>query len=342
MRWKIFGVVVFIGISIFLLQYANVFGLSSILVVNQNGRWGKEKEPTIEPNAIPITRDPEYAMPDNDSSRIDILILGIRGEGDTENGGLLTDTILLFSLNPTTGASALTSIPRDLEVRTTDARKEKINAAYERLGPKKTKELYSRITGISIDQIVIADFVAFKDVVNTLGGVTIILDKPFKETKQWGFDFSLPAGTQTLTGDQALLYVRSRYGSSDFDRSRRQMQVISAMRAQAEVINLTHDPIKVLEILTTLKKHIVSDLNIFDIGTIKNLAGQLDNVASLKRYQLTPENILDENIASGSYSLTPRGGSLQSIKTFFRSVLSPSPVLPRAPASPSGGPTPSL
>lgn len=285
-----------------------------------------------EPKAVPISEDPEYTMPDNDKDRLDILLLGIRGKGDATNGGLLTDTILLFSMDTTSGRASLISVPRDLTVRITDDRTEKINAAYAHYGIGGTKKLFSRILGVGIDNVIVADFEAFRSVVDTLGGITITLDKPFTETQQWageeGFVFELPAGANTLDGEQALYYTRSRYSSSDFDRSRRQMQVILAIKEKATSLSLTQDPIKILEVVTAVRKHIETDLNIFDINTLKNLMQQQENLGKIRRYQLTTENVLYETKVDGVYELLPRDNTLKHVKTFVQTVLTDAPVLP--------------
>jgi LCP family protein required for cell wall assembly len=287
-----------------------------------------------EPKVVSIADDPEYAMPENDKKRLDVLLLGIRGKGDAVNGGLLTDTILLFSMDTDSGRASLISIPRDLTVRITDDRTEKINAAYAHYGIGGTKKLFSRILGTSIDNVVVADFEAFRSVVDTLGGVTITLDRPFVESQQWAgeasqsFSFELPAGVNTLDGEQALYYTRSRYSSSDFDRSRRQMQVMLAIKEKASALSLTEDPLKILEVTSAVRKHIETDLNIFDLGTIKDLLKQQEQLGKIRRYQLTTENVLYETKVNGIYELLPRDNTLAHIKTFVRTVLTDAPVLP--------------
>ncbi len=318
-------------VTLFLVVYAGSFavehvGNATISVVNRIAQ-GVSGNAT-EPEQIPLAKDPEYTMPENDKNRLDILVLGIRGRDDIENGGLLTDTILLFSMDTKTGRASLVSIPRDLTVRITDDRTEKINAAYAHYGISGSKKIFSRILGVAIDNIVVADFDAFLSVVDTLGGITITLDKPFHETQQWGYEFSLPVGTSTLTGEQALYYARSRYTTSDFDRSRRQMQVLLAIKEKVAALSLTSDPLKALEIITTIRKHIETDLNIFDLGTLKDLMAQQDKLNHIKRYQLTTENILYETKVSGIYQLLPRDGTLAHIHRFLQTVLQDSPVLP--------------
>ena len=308
---------------------------------------GIDNTADIGSKIIPIDEDPEYAMPKNDDGRLDILLLGIRGEEDVENGGLLTDTIMLFSLDNATGRASLTSIPRDLTVRVTDEKTEKINTAYIHNGINGTKRLFSRITGVGIDHIVVIDFQAFQQVVDTLGGVTIHLDRPFEETKQWAgegeeYVFSLPEGDNVLTGEQALYYVRSRYSTSDFDRSRRQMQVMMAIKEKVQGLNLMSDPMTALSLAKTVKSHIDTDMDIFDLGTLKQLMDQGDQLTKIRRYQLTTENFLYETKVDGIYELLPRGDTLSYLKAFFASVLDDAPVMTAPTLTPSPSMTPSI
>jgi LCP family protein required for cell wall assembly len=297
------------------------------------------------PKLPKIADDPEYRMPDNDKKRLDVLLLGVRGDGDSANGSMLTDTIILLSLDTGTGRASMTSVPRDLTVRVTDERTEKINAVYAHYGLGGTKKMFSRILGIGIDNVVLVDFSAFQSVVDALGGITITLDRPFEESQQWAgtasesYSFALPAGPNTLTGEQALYYVRSRYSTSDFDRARRQQQVLMAIKAKAEGLDLLSDPIRALELVTTVRKHMETDLNIFDLGTIRDLMAQSGQLDRIRRYQLTTENLLYETKIDGIYELLPRDGTLAHIKEFFRTVLDEHPVM--SVPTPSQSPSPS-
>ncbi len=324
---RLWVIILFLAIAVGLLALGNGHTFTIVRTMTHFG------SADISANVTPIADDPEYAMPRKDDNRLNILLLGIRGKDDVADGGSLTDTIMLFSLDKTTGVAALTSIPRDLTLRVTDAKTEKINAAYAYNGLQGAKQLFSRITGVYINNAVLIDFNAFKDVVDALGGITITLDKPFTETQQWSgtasesYVFSLPAGTNTLNGDQALYFVRSRYSTSDFDRARRQQQVIMAIRDKVSQLHLTNDPLKALQLVLAVRKHMETDLNIFNLGTLKDLMAQGDQLAKIRRYQLTTENMLYETVASGIYELLPRDGTLAHIKEFFQTETSDHPVI---------------
>lgn len=151
-----------------------------------------------------------------EAGRINILLLGMRGEG-VAGGGLLADTIMVVSLHPkdeknpqdTTRASVV-SIPRDLYV-TVPGRSEqrKINAVYalgeERgrgEGLKDMQKIVGEIAGISIPYGAVINFKGFTDLVDALGGISVTLDAPFTESVQFlgleqrcdGVKYTIPSG----------------------------------------------------------------------------------------------------------------------------------------------------
>ncbi|MEK9157627.1 MAG: LCP family protein [Patescibacteria group bacterium] len=280
--------------------------------------------------ALPFqTPDPDYDMPAKESDRIDILIMGIRGENDVDadtGGPLLTDSIQLFSYSKTTGKSSLVSIPRDLYVTIHDNKKDKINSAYEyglshsSNSLKFIKEKISQITGVYVDQVVVFDFSSFQEIVDALGGVDVTLAVPFSESQQWGYAFSLPAGVNHLDGKNALYYARSRYSSSDFDRSRRQQQIIFAIKDKLLQLNFLSDPVKSFSILNLIRNDIKTDIGIWNIKQTLDLANEV-KVDQIKRSVISTENFLIEGKENGSYVLTPKTGNFGEIKKFFQDIL---------------------
>ncbi len=286
------------------------------------------------PFARPIQNDPDYVMPAKENDRLDILVLGMRGTDEPENGGMLTDAIMLLSYNETTKRVAMVSIPRDLYVRFSSEHSDKINAAYEDLGLGGVKKLVSQITGVYVDYAVVFDFSSFKEIVDTLGGVDITLAKPFSEKSQWGYEFSLPAGQNHLDGETALYYVRSRYSTSDFDRAWRQQQVIMAIKQKALALNVLSEPGTALNLLNVVRKNIKTDYGLGNISSMMSLADQLTD-SSMRRVVLTTENFLIEDHINGMYVLLPDGGSFAALKTYLKTVCDATPApLPSRSASP--------
>jgi len=264
----------------------------------------------------------DYVMPAAEKNRYDILILGIRGKDDPD-GGNLTDTIMLFSLDKTTHQSTIVSIPRDFYVRIGNDYSDKINAAYEYLGLKGTEKLVSKITGVYVDNGIVFDLSGFKKLIDDIGGVDIVLDQPFEETTQWGYVFRLPAGLNHLDGENALYYVRSRYSSSDFDRARRQQQIMLAIKNKLIGMDFLSDPIRSLSLLNTLKSNIQTDINILDIKGLIQLAQQID-ATKVKRHVLSTLDYLYESRGdAGMYILLPQGDNFVRLKGFFQTILTP-------------------
>ncbi len=275
------------------------------------------------------TPDAEYAMPEKEPNRLDILVLGIRGENDPDadsGGPLLTDSIQIFSYDKITKKSSLISLPRDLYIKIHDDKKDKLNSAYEyglAHSPNSLefiKNKFSQISGIYIDEVVVFDFSSFKEIVDALGGIDVTLAAPFSESQQWGYKFSLPAGLNHLNGQDALYYSRSRYSSSDFDRSRRQQQVIFAIKDKLLKLNFLSDPVKSFSILNLIRSDVKTTIGIWNIKQYIDMANNI-KFDEMKRSVISTDNLLLEGRENGSYVLLPKTGSLSEIKNFFKESL---------------------
>lgn len=327
---------IFIFLLIIIGYYAYQFGMAYNTISVENGSWWKgiagifsigDDQPTIDPNP----------MPSPEPNRLDILILGIRGEDEAaieEEGGLLTDTIMVASIDKITKKTAMISIPRDLYIemgaRVSNNKdikiKGKINEVYERGreyggGLTLAKQIISRITGTYIDNAIVFDFSAFREIVNNLGGIDINLAKPFEEKNQWGYEFSLPAGNNHLDGERALYFIRSRYSTSDFDRARRQQEVISVIKNKALSLGFLSNPIKITSLLSDLKDNIRTDFQIWDIKDMAALTNSFGNKTAIKNYVITTENLVYETkTEKGEFILLPKDGNFEGIKNLFANI----------------------
>lgn len=294
------------------------------------------------------------------SDRLNILLLGLRGENDP-NGGLLTDSIMVVSIKKSTGQVALISIPRDLYITipSTD-KKEKINYAYALGFEKKgaagallfSKIAVSQATGLYLDKAISVDHQALKDIINALGGVNVTLDKPFIEAQQWvqGGDagispaffhietqtattsgqaqtiqrwvFEVPAGTSLFDGNTALYFVRARFSSSDFDRVRRQQMVLTAMKEKALSLGVLANPVKLYQILDSLGQNVRTDMSLNDFKNLIDLAQSMkDKNIIHKVFDTTPEGLLTAGRTdSGAYILLPQGDNFLKIQEACRNI----------------------
>jgi polyisoprenyl-teichoic acid--peptidoglycan teichoic acid transferase len=164
-----------------------------------------------------------------------VLMLGT----DATNDKGRTDTIIVLTVNPTNNSVKMLSIPRD--TRTEIIGKgfdDKINHAHAFGGVEMAMETVENFLDIPIDYYMKVNMEGFEDIVNVVGGVTI--NNAF-EFSQDGVQF--PKGEITLTGEQALPYVRMRKQdpNGDFGRNTRQRAIIQAViKEGASVSSLTN------------------------------------------------------------------------------------------------------
>jgi LCP family protein required for cell wall assembly len=192
------------------------------------------------PTAIPVatgTAEPQYATPDvsnllQTAGQVNLLILGSDARS---GGGFRTDVIMLLSLNPNKGTVTLTSFPRDLYVSIPGVGMQRINTAQEYGGFSLTQATFEYNFGFTPDYYMMTNFNGFKSIVDTLGGIDVNVASTFKDECSVrslvdGMGYcTIPAGIDHMDGETALWYVRSRYSSSDFDRTRRAQEVIVAL-----------------------------------------------------------------------------------------------------------------
>lgn len=276
---------------------------------------------------------PTDFVPKQDPDRLNILLLGLRGRGDPD-GGLLTDTILLISINQRKGTVALISIPRDLFVAIPNQReRERINAAYARGEERRprggglayAKRVVSEVTGYTIDHTVSVDFTAFKEIVDAVGGVDITLTERFVEPTQWvgypGFQthqgaFVLEAGPNHLDGATALFFVRSRFATNDFDRARRQQQVLAAIRDKILSLGTLANPIAINRILESIANHVLTDATTNEIQELLRIAASAGSLRT-KHFVLdtAPLGLLEETTVEGAFVLIPKGAAYDGIRS---------------------------
>lgn len=275
---------------------------------------------------LPISE--EY-MPLKDEDRVNVLLLGIGGI-EHEYGGLLTDSIMIVSFKKSTGQVALISIPRDLYVQIPgESQYEKINSAYI-LGEQRygngldySKKTIGYITGLYIDYAIVVDFESFKEVIDALGGVNIYLDEPFIEDKQWWCDeygsncrpFIVEAGDQILDGETALFYIRSRFSSTDFDRARRQQQIMLAIKDKFLSLGILANPLIINDLFSAVAKNIKIDIMPWEVPGLIQLA-QKANMENITRkvFDTSEEGLLYETIKNNIYVLLPKNENFEEIR----------------------------
>ncbi len=311
-----------------------------------NFSFGTRATPTPVPSAQPAQVN--FAPPPEIKSVKGVyntVFLGYGGTG--HDGALLTDSIIVVHVDTNKKTAALISIPRDLWVNGGH----KINAEGSINGFQNEGGAIKNITGLPIDYFVAVDFGGFTKLIDNLGGITAnnpkTLDDPYYpilgleneicgktpdeinalKAKYSGYQLEIQficryehlhydVGNVNLDGTNALKFVRSRHGDSDFGRSARQFAVLRGVLTK--LISL-HAFDKTSDTVNSLLKIVRTNLNITGIQSLFDAVGPVTNY-KITEIHLTTDNMLNEGTASdGQYILYPKAGMLDfsQIKSFI-------------------------
>lgn len=247
---------------------------------------------TPRPTSVPATPTPA-APPAGEP--VTVLLLGSDGRpGETDVPR--TDSIIIARIDPLRRRVALLSLPRDLWVAIPGYGYSRINAAHAWGGVELARTTVANLLGIPIDNTILIDFQGFIGAIDSLGGVTVDVEKELYDaqfpTMDYGYTVAhfLP-GPQQMDGATALMYSRIRHPDSDFARMRRQQAVLVGVLAVLRGQNVLQS-LKSLENVTgALRDYVRTDL---PEDRMIGLAWALRDV--------TPEQIerytLDENMIS--------------------------------------------
>ncbi len=279
------------------------------------------------------------------ASRITILLLGI-DERAQEKGPWRTDTMMLLTLDPATKLAGVLSIPRDLWVPIPGYNDGRINTAhflgdlYKHTGggPALARETVEYNLGLPINYYVRLNFQGFVSLVNLIGGVDIFVEKaindPLYPDYAYGYDpLYIEAGWRHFDGEMALKYARTRHDSSDFDRARRQQQVMSAILEKVTNIGLLPDLAKKApEIYKMLETSVQTDLALDQMLALANLTIQVDR--STIRYGVIDQTCTQQWVTpDGAQVLIPLRDQLREVRDYVFAADIPTPAPNQAQAT---------
>lgn len=246
----------------------------------------------------------------NDSTQ-NFLILG-------QNKGLV-DTIIVAIVVPEKRKITLISVPRDLSYQG-----RKLSELYNTYGLSELKRAITDITGLRAEKYALFDFDSFVEIVDTLEGVEIDVPKAINDNAYPGPNNSykvvkFDAGTQKLDGTRALQYVRSRKSTSDYDRSKRQQQMIESIKQKALEINLLGRMDLALKLYATIQEGTETNISLFE---------GLGYFQAYQNYQINKDNVLSSDSLlyetknrRGQFILLPQSGSFTELHSHIAKLI---------------------
>ncbi|QTA32425.1 transcriptional regulator [Streptomyces sp. CA-256286] len=208
--------------------------------------------------------------------------------GRDDGGSQRSDTTILLHLAADRKSATAVSLPRDLMVeipscRTGDDKETRkrfaqFNSAFELGGTACTIRTVERMTGIRIDHHMVVDFNGFKEMVDAVDGVEICLPKAIDDKDA---HLDLPAGRQTLNGEEALGYVRARKtlgDGSDTERMERQQQFLGALVNKMQSNGVLLNPTRLYPVLDAATKSLTTDPGLDSLRDLYDLVRSMRDV----------------------------------------------------------------
>jgi LCP family protein required for cell wall assembly len=296
--------------------------------------------PPTPPTPIPSPA-PAQAFP---RGVINIALLG--SDRRPQSTSFRTDVIIVVSIHPRDGTVALLSIPRDLYVYLPGYSMQRINLAF-RLGeslnyPGGGAALLADTIrynfGIPIHHFAKVEMSGFSRIVDALGGVEVHVNCSYtdwrlrapglnqEDERNWRL-YTVNPGVVEMDGDLALWYARSRRRSSDFDRSRRQQEVLRALYRQILQLDLIT---RIPDVYGELRDTVTTDIDLSTLLSLAPLATRIGTADIRSRFIGRDEVTSWRVPSSGAQVLVPKAGPIQALVSDTFDFSEPDELIPAA------------
>ena len=240
--------------------------------------------PSQSPSAAPV------------SGAFTVLLLGSDDDSKFSADHVLTQSMILVRVIPSTKEVTMLSIPRDLYVHLSPGGYGKIDGAYSYGGPGAAIATVEQDFGVHIDDYIWIGLLGLVKLIDAIGGIDVVTSHPVMDDyytadiySSWPYDYQRVAvlgGPQHLDGIHAMQYVRSRHGDlqSDFGRSQRQQDVLTAIRLKAKQVS----PEDLPKLSTALSGELKTSIPLSRVAQLLPLAASFNNPDQIRQIYLLP------------------------------------------------------
>lgn len=248
-----------------------------------------------------------------------ILLLGTDNRYESNTYGR-TDSMIILSVNLATHEAKLTSLMRDTWVSMYGrSSKAKLNAACVYGGPELTMRTINENFGMNISDYALINITGLADVIDVLGGIDIDVTEEERVALNRGlFDLSSQSGMEELeesgenvhlNGNQAVAFARIRRIDSDYQRTERQRNVLTAIATKLQESN---DAVTIIGVVTSLLPYVETNLDLSELMTLAYVGLQLD-MSSIEQLRLPADGTFDSGTYDGVWSIRPNFSENQQI-----------------------------
>jgi LCP family protein required for cell wall assembly len=282
--------------------------------LNQSGNPGQTS--TFEQQTVNTsTQDARLSQ----TKPLTILLLGTDARPD-DSGPTRTDAIVLVHLDPQSGKVSMLSLPRDLWVKYPGGLGEgRINGAYAigemtygpGGGPALAKATVGRLVDLKVDHFVLINFQGFKTLIDRLGGISINVPTAINDSRYPTDDYrtievNFRKGWQTMNGERALMYARTRHADSDFGRNQRQQQVLMAIFERIRERGLLQQLTSLDDYTGALRGYVQTDINRGKMIDLASMARVIDT-SDIRRFAIDSKAIVNLKKPTGAtFAVEPK------------------------------------
>lgn len=268
-------------------------------------------------NLLSIAKTGYRSSVKQENGRVTVLLLGIDTLANRSEDRMMTDTMMIASIDLKTALVTTFSIPRDLFITSKNM---KINNVYDDARKKvgvrpldATRDVVTQITGVPIQYVLPLELAQMGKLIDAIGGIDVTIDRTFTDTQfpRSDVDVSVekdPAklyetvtftqGVEHMGGDRALIFVRSRHSSdpkegSDDARALRQQKVIQALIAKLQNPKIAKDPNAVGQLLAIYNGDLAAYIPMTDAVALGKQLFQTQKFPKLVSHQFTVKGFDD-------------------------------------------------
>lgn len=272
---------------------------------------------SLAPGTPPVTAVPPPFPLLSGAETVNFLLVG----SDRRSISFRTDTIVIASVRPRDQLVTLISVPRDLFVYIPGWTMQRVNTAYQQGelakvpggGAALLKDTILYNLGIHIDHLAMVEFAGFRGIIDTLGGIDVPLACAFTDWRMidplgpeqdednWEL-YTLEPGLVHMDGDLALWYARSRLRSNDFDRGRRQQEVLRAIYARGRQLQVVP---RLPDLYAEMNQMVKTDLSLSDLLRLAPMASDLSG-PQIRSFYISRDHISSWRTPQGAAVLLPR------------------------------------